>query len=240
MPQPRYLTKSKFKLGMQCPTKLYYVDKRETYANTSFNDPFLKQLAIGEFQVGELARWYKRGGEHVLTKNYEAAVEVTDKLLEREKVVIYEAAFRHQSFFIRADIVVKDGNDIDLIEVKAKFETEEAMQTKATNKKSAGILEKWRDAIEDVAFQKHVIKLAKPNLKVKAHLMLADKTVVAATDGLNQKFRAAYDTTGTRYIDVRGEITNDDPTVTARLSILTNRLAVFFTASIGRNTTITS
>jgi len=31
MPTARYLTKSKFKLGMQCPTKLYYVDKRDTY-----------------------------------------------------------------------------------------------------------------------------------------------------------------------------------------------------------------
>jgi hypothetical protein len=64
-----------------------------------------------------------------------------------------------------------------------------------------------------VAFQKYVIQLAKPTLNVTAHLMLADKTVVAATNGLNQKFRAAYDTTGTRYIAVRGEISADDLSV---------------------------
>jgi hypothetical protein len=86
---------------MQCPTKLYYTDKRDVYANNSFDDPFLKQLAIGGFQVGELARHYFPGGEHVLTQNYQTAVEITDQLLERENVTIYEAAFMYANFFIR-------------------------------------------------------------------------------------------------------------------------------------------
>ncbi len=29
--QPRYLTKSKFKLAIECPTKLYYAGKKEYY-----------------------------------------------------------------------------------------------------------------------------------------------------------------------------------------------------------------
>ncbi len=36
----RYLTKSLFKLAMECPTKLYYIDKEE-YDNQSTGDSFL-------------------------------------------------------------------------------------------------------------------------------------------------------------------------------------------------------
>ena len=51
---PRYLTKSRFKLALECPTKLYYTGKPE-YANTNNENEFLAMLADGGFQVGELA-----------------------------------------------------------------------------------------------------------------------------------------------------------------------------------------
>ena len=35
----RYLTKSRFKLGMECPRKLYYHGKKD-YANQSLEDSF--------------------------------------------------------------------------------------------------------------------------------------------------------------------------------------------------------
>jgi len=49
------LTKSKFKLAFECPTKLYYVDKPQ-YANQLADDSFLKALAEGGYQVEALAR----------------------------------------------------------------------------------------------------------------------------------------------------------------------------------------
>jgi len=52
---PRYLTKSRFSLAMECPAKLFYTGKTE-YANRKLEDPFLEALAEGGFQVGELAR----------------------------------------------------------------------------------------------------------------------------------------------------------------------------------------
>ena len=51
----RYLTKSRFKMALECPTKLYYTGKPE-YANTNNENEFLAMLADGGFQVGELAR----------------------------------------------------------------------------------------------------------------------------------------------------------------------------------------
>ena len=52
----RYLTKSRFKLAIECPTKLYYTGKKE-YANNILDNPFLEALAEGGFQVGELAKY---------------------------------------------------------------------------------------------------------------------------------------------------------------------------------------
>lgn len=42
----RVLTKSRFKLGLECPNKLYYTSKKE-YANKKQEDPFLLALAEG-------------------------------------------------------------------------------------------------------------------------------------------------------------------------------------------------
>lgn len=55
MTKPRYLTKSRFKLALDCPTKLFYTRKKE-YEDSSETDTFLEALAQGGFQVEELAR----------------------------------------------------------------------------------------------------------------------------------------------------------------------------------------
>ena len=52
----RYLTKSRFKLAMECPTKLYYTGKLE-FDNQKKDDSFLAALAEGGMQIGELAKY---------------------------------------------------------------------------------------------------------------------------------------------------------------------------------------
>lgn len=58
----RYLTKSRFKLGLECPNKLYYTNKDNEYANIKADNPFLKALASGGFQVEEMARLHYPNG----------------------------------------------------------------------------------------------------------------------------------------------------------------------------------
>ena len=53
----RYLTKSRFKLGLECPTKLFYTKKKKIYADSKIGDTFLEALAEGGYQVGELAKY---------------------------------------------------------------------------------------------------------------------------------------------------------------------------------------
>ena len=157
----RYLTKSRFKSALECPVKLFYTGKTE-YPDKKKQDDFLAALAEGGFQVGELAKLYYPGGIEIQEKGYDLPLQKTKELLERENVVIFEAAFRHQNLFIRADIVVKEGNSIDLIEVKSKsFAGDESRMVGA----KGGLTVAWRPYLYDVAFQKYVVSHAMPNCR---------------------------------------------------------------------------
>jgi predicted RecB family nuclease len=104
---------------LECPTKLFYTKKKE-YLDSKMDDSFLAALAEGGFQVGELAKHYYAGGHDITTLDYEKAENQTNELLKQDKVIIYEPAIRFNNLFIRIDILVKNGNKFDLIEVKAK------------------------------------------------------------------------------------------------------------------------
>ena len=56
MPSPRYLTKSRFKLAVDCPAKLFYCGKGSTYRDAMAESDFLAMLAEGGYQVGALAK----------------------------------------------------------------------------------------------------------------------------------------------------------------------------------------
>ena len=152
----RYLTKSRFKLALECPTKLYYTGKKDEYADQKIDDSFLKALADGGFQVGELAKAYFAGGYDIKELGYDDALRKTEAYLQEDSVVIYEAAIATDKLFIRADVLVKEGNHLKLYEVKAKsFDPKD--QDLFMNK-NGSISAKWRPYLSDVAFQKHVIK----------------------------------------------------------------------------------
>ena len=106
MSNQRYLTKSRFKLATECPTKLFYTGKKE-YPDQSMEDSFLAALAEGGFQVGELAKAYHPDGHDIESLDYKTAIEQTNALLERENVTIFEAAIRHENLFIRIDVLRK-------------------------------------------------------------------------------------------------------------------------------------
>jgi hypothetical protein len=189
--QKRYLTKSRFKIGHECPTKLHYLDDKK-YGNNNTDNTFLQALAEGGFQVGELAKLYHPGGFEITEVDKAKAVAQTSDLLTRKEVTIYEGAFQFNDLFIRADVVVKNGNDVQLIEVKAKsFDKadEHPFYNKSSLKKGDFKLNsEWEPYLIDVAFQAHVLGKAHPKVKVTSYLLLADKTAVATEDGINQKF----------------------------------------------------
>ena len=184
----RPLSKSRFKLACECPTKLFYTGKPTEYANQSLEDSFLKNLAKGGFQVGALAKLMFPGGTEITSLDYETALRETNELLKKEEVIIYEAAFRYENLFIRADIVCKKGDSLYLYEVKAKsYNTEEDhfWQKRDPTKMNND----WKEYLNDIAFQAFVIQKSHPALRLFPHLLLADKLQKASVEGLNQKFK---------------------------------------------------
>lgn len=186
MTRPRYLTKSRFKLAAECPTKLFYTGKEDVYRNTKQEDSFMAMLADGGYQVGELAKCYYPDGIEVSAIAHEEALEHTALLLKRTKVTIFEAAIRYGDLFVRIDVLVKDGNEFQLIEVKAKSYNS---QTPKIVGAKGDLLSDMRLYIEDVAFQKYVLGAAWPQAQTKSYLMMPDKSVVCDVDGLNQLFK---------------------------------------------------
>ena len=160
--KPRYLTKSSFTLACECPTKLYYINKRDEYANKRLEDPFLKELANGGMQIAALAKLYYPQGKEIKTLDAEEALKQTNSYLEQENIVIFEAAIRHDNLFIRTDILVKKDNSIELIEVKAK--SYDSNKTQPFLTKKGGIKADWRRYIQDIAFQTFVFEQAFPHI----------------------------------------------------------------------------
>lgn len=118
------LTKSMFKTGLNCPRQLFY-SLNNQYANSQNDDPFLKALAKGGFQVGALANQYEINKEvkthFVKQDNKELALKITNDLLAKnENITIFEGAIFYKGSYARIDIMRKTGNHIEIIEVKSK------------------------------------------------------------------------------------------------------------------------
>jgi hypothetical protein len=195
MAKQRYFTKSLHKKALECPTKLYYHAQPDVYENRSLDDPFLKALAYGGFQVGELARIYFPGGIEIAALAADEALAETERHLQQENVTLYEAAVRSGSFLIRADILVKSGSTIRLYEVKAKSihpeDVDDFYDKRALKKNIYKLKSKWDPYFQDIAFQTLVCQQAFPDCKVVPYLIFADKSTVATVSGLNQKFLIA-------------------------------------------------
>jgi len=203
MDNSRYLTKSKFKSALECPTKLFYYGKVE-YANLMNDDALMQALCEGGYQIGELAKWYFPGGHDIKSLGYEESLAETNALLAQENVIIYEAAIRFKNTFIRVDILKKEGSRIELIEVKAKsFENRDEFY----NAKGDYISRGWYPYLADVAFQTWVMEHALPEHEIVPFLMLADKNKRATVDGLNQLFRIKRDARDRIEVFPAGDIT---------------------------------
>jgi len=180
------LSKSQFRLGLSCPNKIYFKNNKE-YVNQSLDDPFLKALASGGFQIEAYARKYYPHGVFIEDgyKKPVQAIENTRKALEND-CILFEAAFSADDLFALTDIVVKQGNTLHLIEVKSKSyaEGDKFLSNKDTTCDSG-----WKDYLFDLAFQTEVARRAYPDYHIESSFFLVDKTKKATINGLSQMIR---------------------------------------------------
>ncbi len=164
-----YLSKSDFQLASGCAKKLVYKKKR--YATSNDTNEYMEMLAQGGYVVGKMATLlYPEGIE--VTGTTQEALETTKRLLEaNDSIVLFEPAIENNNRLARIDILVKNGNLLDLIEVKsASFDSAE----KNNN------LKKY---IQDVAYQYTILKDCYPEYSITCKLLLPDKSMRTAIDG---------------------------------------------------------
>lgn len=215
-----FLTKSRFKVALECPTKLYYASNKPLYNDENEENLFLESLAEGGYQVGELAKYLfcddPIGNDITLRElDYQVALNKTSEIRKKNgRTVIAEAAFNHKDFFVRTDIFVEEKDRIDLYEVKSKSwdESVEFLKTgkRGANKGKQYLDKDWSNYLYDIAFQKYVVEKSNPGKKVKAHIILADKTKESSIDGLNQFFKIGKDENGRISISVKEGISRKD------------------------------
>ena len=216
----RYLTKSRFKEGLECPTKLYY-SKNSDYQNNQLEDSFLESLAEGGYQVGELAKFLISDNPYidditVESLDYVESVKLTNQKLKNDEVSIAEPAFLFDNLFVRVDLFQKKGNVIDIYEVKSKswgYESVDDQEFKVfikeykrgENKGKRKIDPNWKFYLYDIAFQRFVVRNLFPSMKINTYLVLADKLSKTSIDGLNQFFKIS-NKNGRKYVKVRSDL----------------------------------
>lgn len=189
---PGPLTKSRFKLALQCPTKLHYAKRGSGYRNKNEDNEFLEALADGGHQVGMLAKFRY----HPDPVGAQITVETLDKdealrqtqafLAQPGRVVIAEAALAYETFFVRVDILIRDGDTIELIEVKSKSVGDADIKKRFAQAD-------WKPYIYDVAFQALVAEKVFPGRKIVPKLLLVNKGAACNVDSLHQYFRIVPD-----------------------------------------------
>ena len=116
----KLLTKTRFKIGMECTTKLRYLDN-DKYGNANKEDDFLNALSKSGDQVGELAKYYFSEGQDLTNfSDKQAIIKTNDLLLNNQNIIIYEAAIIYKGLFARIDILIKKNKNVEIVEVKSK------------------------------------------------------------------------------------------------------------------------
>lgn len=140
------LSKSRFKIALECPRKLVYsIDPR--YANSKDSDDLLKALAEWGHQVGALAKLMYPGGIEITAVSPEEQIRETQRLLQQDEITLFEPTFRSGNLLVRVDVLVKRGRDIKLIEVKSKGFNPDKDSFRA---KKSPIEKVWRPYLYDV------------------------------------------------------------------------------------------
>src|SRR5258706_2143591 len=190
------LSKSEYMQARSCGAKLYY--RRQGYPDNKSSNAYLRLLAHGGYMVDALARAkYPEGIAAPSGHDPIADAAHGRELLRAEHVTVFDATILHGGRIARADVLVKNGEAIDLIEVKSKG-IDGAAHAQSLAKGGRGLLQnatkpgvaaKWREQLEDITYQTLVRERMLPGIVVRPFLMLVDASKRAKVDNVPSLFR---------------------------------------------------
>jgi hypothetical protein len=113
------LTKSTFLKGHQCH-KYIYLDKYYKKEKDPLSEEQRKKYEGGHV-VGAMAQKLFRGGLDVssISKSRDILVQETKKLIEQGKTILYEATFEFNNVLVMADIILQEGDEWKIYEIKS-------------------------------------------------------------------------------------------------------------------------
>ena len=177
-----WLSKSDFLVARSCPGKLYF--KKHAFPSVVEEDDYMEMLADGGFMIEKMAQLCYPDGIEIGGTNEEALKETEEQLQRDSVTTLFQPAVFSKGKFVRIDILRKNGTKLELIEVKsksfdsAKFDEYGGDATRYFEKSE------WSAYIEDVSFQKHVLKERFPMAQIAAYLLLPDKSKKTAVEGM--------------------------------------------------------
>ncbi len=197
-----HLSKSDFKVAMDCAAKLWY--KKHRYPSMMQNNEYMEMLADGGYMIGKMAQLLYKEGILIEGKSDEC-IACTEELLQLENVILFEPAISINNKLIRIDVLVKKGNVFEIIEVKSKSIDGDKYDQLGDDY----FKKEWDPYIEDVAFQTLVLKEKFPTAKINSFLMLPDKTRTTAIEGMINWFQLVNVEQTETFRSVEVEFTGD-------------------------------
>lgn len=206
MPHPIYLTKSDLKTARSCSTKLYY--KKLGYPTIERIDAYTRILGDGSFIISKIGHLLYPEGIYISVnlnsdESIVNAAQETISYLQQENVVLFEPILYASYKLARADILVKHGDRIEIIEIRSKgFDSiahEDLVKyhnlSLFRNKRTGQVGSEWRYIIEDVAYQvgilQEMLATSLPTLQVEIHpyLLVPDKAKTTQINNLASYFQ---------------------------------------------------
>ncbi|NMF59628.1 DUF2779 domain-containing protein [Pseudanabaena yagii] len=206
MPHPIYLTKSDLKTARSCSTKLYY--KKLGYPTVDRVDAYTRILGDGNFIISKIGHLLYPEGIYISAnlnsdESIANAAQETISYLQQENVVLFEPVLYASYKLARADILVKQGDRIEIIEIRSKGFDSTAHDDLVKyrnlslfrNKRTGQVGGEWRYIIEDVAYQvgilQEMLTTSLPTLKAEIHpyLLVPDKAKTTQIDNLASYFQ---------------------------------------------------
>jgi hypothetical protein len=194
-----YLSKSDFKIAKSCPTKLYY--RKLGYPTNQDSDFSISSTALIINKMAQLL--YPDGiqirANYRSDRTLEQDLERTTKLLKQEHIVLFNPVIYAKNKLVVIDILVKQGNKFDLIEVKPKaFDGfKHQFHSIFRNKRSGKISSIWKSCLEDITYQTYVLTelldQTFDDFELMPYLCMPDKSKSTDIDGLGAYFTIVKD-----------------------------------------------
>ena len=206
MSHPIYLTKSDLKTARSCTTKLYY--KKLGYPTVDRVDAYTRILADGNFIISKIAHLLYPEGIYISAnlnseESIASAAQETIAYLQQDNVTLFEPVLYASHKLARADILVKQGDRIEIIEIRSKGFDSKAHENLVKyrnlslfrNKRTGNVGGEWRYIIEDVAYQVGILQemlaehLPDCTAEIAPYLLVPDRAKTTAIDHLASYFQ---------------------------------------------------